>query len=726
MTTTAAQPATEAAEATDTGAASAVDLGRGPVGVVAGDGRIERNAVGMLLAEVRERYGADWRDGAPPGARARVVLVLDGPPELGSDGFAHRVEGVEVRVSAATPRGLLYGAAALLDRLTDEGLAIPAGTRTETPWSTYRASRVGSIYEPEHELGRSAFEARYRYLARHRFNVCAIAPDRFRHALRYRYVPGLEGVGDEAEAAEVVESTRALIEEGRSWGLDVYLTLSEIDYPDELIERFPELRATAPPDADRTYSPPTAGGQSTLYVKFGVKPNLCLSQPKTWEFVEGKVRELTELFPEAAGFTLSLNGTDSDVFFCDCPRCRPLSKTERAALTLQHIDRGLERGAKGRPKTILFSPYMGAWKNILEPEVYLPLAGKLPKSVALRLNMSYGDTYLFNALNPLLGAFVGQGNDELCDFDPGGEYHGGFFGMQPTISRYLDERIKAYAGRGVRGFSFRNHQYHTHFSELDWYVGARLAWDPTLDVEALRTTWARRAFGEEGGEQVLALLDLGFEVMRRTLYAGGLNFTNWGLFIESVNRTRHILIDRCAKHADRGLERVAPTPENIARLVAEKEEAFQLAEDGIRAVTALRGKVAPRYQEALRQSFLVFRELARVYRPLLEGLLRYFQFEATLSEVDRERLRRPILDAVARLRAAVAEAQANLGTIDAKQLCEQLGMSWVAFNSNKGLYSQDQSVTRMDQKLALPYALRFADDLEERMSYVPASVFGYY
>jgi hypothetical protein len=717
MTATAAQPGAETA--------TAVDLGAGPVGVVAGDGPIERNALAMLLAEVRERYGGDWRDGAAPEPTARVVLALDGPPDLGSDGFTHRAQGVEVRVSAATPRGLLYGAAALLDRLAEDGLAVPAGERTEVPWSTYRASRVGSIYEPEHELGRSAFERRYRYLARRRFNVCAIAPDGFRHALRYRYVPGLEGLGDEAQAA-VIETTRSLIDEGRRWGLDVYLTLSEIDYPDELIERFPELRATPPPDADRTYSPPTAGGQSTLYVKFGVKPNLCLSQPKTWEFVEGKVREIVELFPEAAGFTLSLNGTDSDVFFCDCERCRRMSKSARAALTFEHIVRGMERGANGRPKKILFSPYMGAWKNIMEPEVYLPLAGKLPPSVALRLNMSYGDTYLFNALNPLLGAFVGQGNDELCDFDPGGEYHGGFFGMQPTISRYMDERIKAYAARGVRGFSFRNHQYHTHLSELDWYVGARLAWDPRLDVEALRTTWARRTFGAEGGEQVLALLDLGFEVMRRTLYADGINFTNWGLFIESVNRTRHILVDRCAKHADRGLERVAPTPENIARLVAEKEEAFQLAEDGVRAVTGLRGKVAPRYQEALRQSFLLFRELARVYRPLLEGLLRYFQFERTLSEVDRERLRRPILDAVARLRAAVAAAQTNLATIDARELCAQLGMSWVAFNSNKGLYSQDLSVTRMDLKLALPYALQFAADLEARMSYVPASVFGYY
>ena len=94
--------------------------------------------------------------------------------------------------------------------------------------------------------------------------------------------------------------------------------------------------------------------------------------------------------------------------------------------------------------------------------------------------------------------------------------------------------------------------------------------------------------------------------------------------------------------------------------------------------------------------------------------------------MDRERLRRPILDAAARTRLAVGEAQRRMSGLDARELCENLGMDWYAFNTNKGLYSQDPAVTPMDQKLALPYALQFAEDVEQRMQYLPASVFGYY
>ncbi len=186
------------------------------------------------------------------------------------------------------------------------------------------------------------------------------------------------------------------------------------------------------------------------------------------------------------------------------------------------------------------------------------------------------------------------------------------------------------------------------------------------------------------------------------------------------------MIDRCAKLADRGIERIAPTPKNIARLLAEKEEAFELAKQGMAATDDLRGKVDPRHMTGLRTSFLLMRELARVYRPELEALLRYFQWEATMSEVDRERLRVPILDAVERTRTAVSEAQANLSAVDARKLCEDLGMNWRAFKSNKGLYSQNRDVTRMDQNIALPYALSLVDDIEQHMQYVPASVFGYY
>lgn len=292
-------------------------------------------------------------------------------------------------------------------------------------------------------------------------------------------MPGLERKPDPAAA----EHIRAVIRDARNWGLDVYLNFSGINYPNPLIASHPHLRATAPPGADRMYRPPTAGGASTLYTRVGVKPNLCVSEAKTWEFVQGHVREIAELFPE---------------------------------------------------------------------------------------------------------------------------------------------------------------------------------------------------------------------------------------------------IDRSAKMADRGLERVAPTPANIARLIAEKEEAFQLAERGLALVEHARGRISQRHLDGLKASFTLARELARIYRPELEALMLYFQFESTLSEVDRERLRGPVLNAAGRLGAAVKEAERNLSQVDARQMCEDLGMDWRAFKSNKGLFSQDPTVTALDKNLALPYALQFADDIEKLMDYVPASVFGYY
>lgn len=72
------------------------------------------------------------------------------------------------------------------------------------------------------------------------------------------------------------------------------------------------------------------------------------------------------------------------------------------------------------------------------------------------------------------------------------------------------------------------------------------------------------------------------------------------------------------------------------------------------------------------------------------------------------------------------EAQAHLATIDARRLCENLGMDGVAYKANKGLYSPDPAVTSMDRNLALPYALKLVEDIEKRMHYPAASVFGYY
>ena len=714
-----------------------VDLGTGAVTIVAGTDPIQRNAVQMLIAEVHDKYGKTWTDaGRSQTQGPRIVLALDAARDLGSDGYAISAHGNEVRITAKTSRGLMYGAADLLDTLQAAPLRVPEGDRVETTKSTFRglsgfadnggaSAASGASCSQGRDERTKEFERYIRYLARLRFNYVVIRPCEIEDAMLFKYVPeiALTSADDKAKARASADYVVSLIRYAKNWGLDVYLSRNEITYPDRLIALHPELKATPPPDADRVYQPPTAGGTNTLYNEFGRKPNLCISEQKTWDLVEAKERELTETFPELAGLTVSTNGTESDIFFCECDRCSKLSKSDRVEMLLRHMVKGMDAGSTG--KKLIITPYMGAWKNLLEPEVYIPLAAnRLPPQVVINTGAQYGDTYIFNSLNPLVGAF--PHNDVIYGFDPAGEYFGGFFGVQSTISRYMSERARIYSARGVNNMAFRNIQYHSDFTDLDWYVGARLAWNPNDDVDKLRRIWAVSHFGAEAGPKILDLLDLGYDVMRKSLYADGINFTNWGLFIESVNRTRHITMDRSAKLADHGMERIAPTAENIARFVGEKNDAFELADQGLRKVDELRGKIPPRQLEGLRDSFLLARELARVNRPEFEAFIKYLQWEGTLSEVDRERLRRPLLDAVARTRTAVKDAQANLATIDAKRMCEDLGMDWVTYKSNKGLFSADPAVTAMDKNIALPYALKMVGEIEERMNYVPASVFGYY
>lgn len=187
---------------------------------------------------------------------------------------------------------------------------------------------------------------RIRYLARHRFNFvvlsqwnCGLA-----EVLRYRYFPALARAEYPPDALASVESLQSLIKYAREWGLDAYIGIHEISYPPAFVDKFPSARATPPPAAERTYRPPTAGGANSLYEEFGRKPRLCMSDGKTWEFVEAKIREITELFPEAAGLHMWSMGSDSDVFFCDCERCRRLNKSERALRLIDHVTNGMNQG----------------------------------------------------------------------------------------------------------------------------------------------------------------------------------------------------------------------------------------------------------------------------------------------------------------------------------------------------------------------------------------------
>src|SRR5205823_2612888 len=106
-----------------------------------------------------------------------------------------------------------------------------------------------------------------------------------------------------------------------------------------------------------------------------------------------------------------------------------------------------------------------------------------------------------------------------------------------------------------------------------------LAGDLAASPDLIWQRWAAATYGPEVGPQVVRILHDGTRVMAGSVYVRQAAFiAGPGPFPEGLERVRHLGIDRSAKSVDGGEERVAPTRENLRRVVEEKDAAIALSE----------------------------------------------------------------------------------------------------------------------------------------------------
>jgi hypothetical protein len=204
-----------------------IEAGRPSVSVVLGAeaGRVERTAAQMLVDEVRERSGVTLpvvgdrdADGVAGG------LVILGTPETNrliaqSDVRAEadeRGEAIAVRTGegrgrpavfavGAGPRGALYAAVELLDRLeySESGVDLPTLDVSHRPSFVWRSwSQSGSaIFNPALESHLDLFKRNLHYAARRRGNVVQVGhwPDRIEPLVGHRHFPELYDASKEPE-----------------------------------------------------------------------------------------------------------------------------------------------------------------------------------------------------------------------------------------------------------------------------------------------------------------------------------------------------------------------------------------------------------------------------------------------------------------------------------------------------------------------------------------------
>ncbi|NZA27300.1 family 20 glycosylhydrolase [Luteimonas sp. SJ-92] len=374
--------AAEEAVATASGPAPA--LVPAPVSLRAGDGRFALSAATPVHAEgagaaAAARHFATYAarshglslevDGSGKGGTGGIRFDIDAAADFGGpEAYAIEVDPEAVRVSAADPRGLFYGAVTLWQLLEGDadgagGVALPAVRIEDAPRFGWRGFMLDSArhFQSVDEIKR-LLDA----MARHKLNVFHwhLTDDQgWRIEIR-RYprltevggcrIPAGDGGVDPRTGAPVPycgHYTQAQIRDIVAYAAERHITVvPEIDVPGHAqaaVAAYPELGVT--------------GEQIEVLNEWGVNQTLFNVEESTFEFLENVLAEVVELFP---GTYIHLGGDEAvkDQWQAServQARMRELGLADEAALQSHFIKR-MERFLVARGRRLI------GWDEILE------------------------------------------------------------------------------------------------------------------------------------------------------------------------------------------------------------------------------------------------------------------------------------------------------------------------------------------------------------------------
>jgi hypothetical protein len=517
-------------------------------------------------------------------------------------------------------RGVLYGVDEVLDRLrwSDEALTIDLEGYKSKPDAVSRAIGMPDLAYSPREIARVLKE-----LARLRYNQVSVR----RVSLTYETMPEL-GLSVEPGVETQRERITRLIEEAARWGMGVSTGIRLIDFPPEFLQVYPD-----------------AAGQGA---------SLCPLAPDTLLLVRRQMEELVQAYPGLSGLRVLGSEAQSDVFACHCPRCRDKSPSERFGVLLREMADVLG------DRHIYLMTYLSGWRNIKEPEYYRDLADHLPATATIQVNAMWSDQFITHPPHPLIGAY--PGDRTLIDFDLWGEYWG--WGEIPCcLASYLSERMNYCYDRGVTRYwgrvswAFIDDLYNGTLNEVNYVLLARLLWDRRADVGQVVRSWAARRFGQDAAEGIVDLMSLTWEIVRHMMYADDMLINSHSHPPESLTRFRYLMRDFSAAFFEDGAERSRITPENIARWLAEKQQAIQECERAVEILAELEPCLAPEQHRELYATFYDVLQTAHVWYHLCDAVWKYELMCREESELIRPGMRAQIVDAIDRCERQVWHAK---------------------------------------------------------------------
>lgn len=354
-------------------------------------------------------------------------------------------------------------------------------------------------------------------------------------------------------------------------GLDFYLEVKELWFPDALPDVVPGLRN---PDG-----------------------SLCPYNPFFRDFLREKYRELLAAVPGIAGVIISAGTRESKVSIsanrCTCERCRTRTPLEWYTTVLQSIYDPLS--AQGKVLAVRDFAYTSEVQSLM-----IHAADIVSPDIVITLKNTPHDYYPNFPNNPKIGncGFHRQ----WVEFDGWGQFYGlGFFPV--SVVEDMQKRIQYCRIRNVVGIWVRtdwevitDDGAFNSFNLLNVFGAGMLAADPDIDVSEVYRRWLAYGLNSplrpasavvpaappaaDSHRQIVSMMRQSWTVMEKSCYVRGHVFNEDDQYPNSVERAFDMMIrihgrDEWDPGASR---RIDPTPENLASIFAEKREAIVLVQ----------------------------------------------------------------------------------------------------------------------------------------------------
>jgi hypothetical protein len=360
-----------------------------------------------------------------------------------------------------------------------------------------------------------------------------------------------------------------VIREARNRGIDFYLEVKEIWYPEAIVELFPDLRMP--------------------------EGHICPTHPFWFQFLETKMIELLDALPDLAGVIVSPATRESKVSIstnpCSCERCRNTSAEQWYKSYLDAVFTPLSN----KQKTLVVRDF--AYTADQQNSV-LDAAASCSKDIVIGLKNVPHDFWPTFPNNPRIGHT--NGLRQWIEFDVWGQYCG--LGVFPcSLVEDMQQRIQYCVERGATGAWFRTDweicneaSTFNSFNILNLFGGALLTQNPDLDTDLIYQAWAKYGLfhslltesstsapvvpaSPDAWLHLKEFMKASWKVIEKSLYVRGSVFQLSSKVQYSLDAIFHTM----TKHHNRGNwdpespNLLVTSDTNLAAIFAEKNEALE-------------------------------------------------------------------------------------------------------------------------------------------------------